>query len=136
MDFFGVGPAELALIMVIVLVVFGPDQLPEIAKKLGHATRDIRRTINDMGGEVNESLKPFQELKEIANTVKNPTSLLTAPTADNKPNPDSNLIVADESSLPNPPGDQSPVPPARSEDPLPAPSPEITPNQPPDDWSV
>lgn len=138
MDFFGVGPAELALIMVIVLVVFGPDQLPEIAKKLGHATRDIRRSINEMGGEVNESLKPFQELKDIANTVKNPTSLLMAPSEEKKPDLDANLIVAEEPQAPavSSPGTESPAPAETPPQPSPAPAAEAPNSDQADDWSV
>ncbi|MGE5139550.1 MAG: twin-arginine translocase TatA/TatE family subunit [Rudaea sp.] len=138
MDFFGVGPAELALIMVIVLVVFGPDQLPEIAKKLGHATRDIRRSINDMGGEVNESLKPFQELKDIANTVKNPTSLLTAPPEESKPDLDANLIVADEAQAPTvaTPESEPTTPVDTSPQPSAAPTAEPPKSDQSDDWSV
>ncbi|MGB8647915.1 MAG: twin-arginine translocase TatA/TatE family subunit [Anaerolineae bacterium] len=65
MEIFGVGPAELVLILVVVLLIFGPDQLPEIAKKLGKATRDVRRALTDINGEVNDTLKPFQDLKDL-----------------------------------------------------------------------
>ncbi len=84
MEILGVGLPELVLILVVILVIFGPDRLPEIAKKLGETTRDLRRSWNDINSEVNENLKPLQEIKEI-------TSFASADTSKN-----SNLIVAED----------------------------------------
>jgi sec-independent protein translocase protein TatA len=48
------GPAELLVIFVIALIVFGPKKLPELGKSLGRmmfefrrATTDLKRTIED-----------------------------------------------------------------------------------------
>ncbi len=101
MEVFGIGLPELALIMIVILLVFGPEQLPEIAKKLGHATRDLRRSLNDINSEVNENIQPLKELKDF-----NPFTI-----ADSKP--DSNLIVADDAEIrPSPPAAEDPVTPA------------------------
>jgi sec-independent protein translocase protein TatA len=62
MEIFGVGPAELVLILIVVLIVFGPEQLPEIAKKIGGATRDLRSGLDDITNEMNENLQPFKDL--------------------------------------------------------------------------
>ena len=35
MDILGIGPLELILILIVALMVFGPDRLPEIGAKLG-----------------------------------------------------------------------------------------------------
>lgn len=40
---FGIGVMELSLILVVVLVVFGPKRLPEIGKGLGQAIREFRK---------------------------------------------------------------------------------------------
>jgi TatA/E family protein of Tat protein translocase len=47
--FFGfVGPTEIAIILVIALLVFGPDKLPEIGRQLGSMYRELNRMRNDM----------------------------------------------------------------------------------------
>lgn len=50
---FGLGFSELLLIMVVVLIVFGPEKLPEIARNLGRATGQFRRTMDEFKHEIN-----------------------------------------------------------------------------------
>ncbi|WP_221088564.1 twin-arginine translocase TatA/TatE family subunit [Deinococcus aquaedulcis] len=38
------GPAELIVILLVALVVFGPRKLPELGKSLGHGLREFRRS--------------------------------------------------------------------------------------------
>jgi sec-independent protein translocase protein TatA len=38
-----VGPWEIALVLAIVLILFGPKKLPELAKSLGNAIRQYRQ---------------------------------------------------------------------------------------------
>ncbi len=45
------GPWELALVFLIVLVVFGANKLPKIAKDLGSGIREFKKSIS---GESNE----------------------------------------------------------------------------------
>ncbi len=42
MNFFGLGPAELAIILLIVLVLFGPKQIPKLSRMFGKAMKDLR----------------------------------------------------------------------------------------------
>ena len=35
-------PADIAIILVLALIVFGPKRLPEIGKQLGQAMRELR----------------------------------------------------------------------------------------------
>jgi sec-independent protein translocase protein TatA len=37
-----VGPLEIAIVLVIVLIIFGPKRLPELGKSLGKGIRDFR----------------------------------------------------------------------------------------------
>ena len=46
-----IGPWELALIFLIVLVIFGANKLPKIAKDLGSGIREFKKSIS---GEVEE----------------------------------------------------------------------------------
>src|SRR4030042_6556263 len=48
MEFFGIGPGELLLILVIALIVFGPRRLPEIGRTLGKTIRDFRQASQDL----------------------------------------------------------------------------------------
>ncbi len=52
---FGLGVQELLVILVIVLVVFGPSKLPQIGSGLGKAIRDFKKGIS--GDEAEESDK-------------------------------------------------------------------------------
>lgn len=49
------GISEILIITVIVLVFFGPARLPEIARSVGGALRDFRRSLNDLQRELEES---------------------------------------------------------------------------------
>ena len=41
---FGISIPELIIVFVVILLVFGPDRLPEIARKMGKMMADIKRT--------------------------------------------------------------------------------------------
>lgn len=43
-----VGPLELAIVLIIALIVFGPKRLPELGRSLGRGIREFRGSI---GGE-------------------------------------------------------------------------------------
>lgn len=42
---------ELLIILVVVLVVFGPSRLPQMAKGIGQSVREFRKGIKDMKDE-------------------------------------------------------------------------------------
>ena len=44
---FGMGPVELGLIVIIVLVIFGPKNLPKLGKSLGKTVKGIREGMED-----------------------------------------------------------------------------------------
>lgn len=48
MNFAGIGPAELLLILIIALLVFGPTKLPEIAKDLGKTMGKWRKALEEL----------------------------------------------------------------------------------------
>ena len=59
---------EIFIIMVVVLLLFGANKIPEIAKGLGKglrefrkATDDIKREINDQTREITDDVKKFKD---------------------------------------------------------------------------
>jgi sec-independent protein translocase protein TatA len=54
---FGLGVPELVIILVIVLVLFGPKKLPEIGKALGSTMRELRKSSTGEDKEKIEEIK-------------------------------------------------------------------------------
>ena len=47
-------PMHLLVIMVIVLIIFGPGKIPELGKSLGKAIRDFKNAINETENKHND----------------------------------------------------------------------------------
>lgn len=45
---FGIGISEIIIILIIALLVIGPDKLPDLAKKLGKSMAELKRTTDDL----------------------------------------------------------------------------------------
>ncbi len=52
---FGIGFTEIVVILVIALIVLGPEKLPELAKALGRAMREFRTATDDIRRSVSVS---------------------------------------------------------------------------------
>lgn len=52
-----VGPFEILVVMVLALIVYGPEKLPEIARTVGKALADFRRVVDDAKGEFEAGLR-------------------------------------------------------------------------------
>ena len=50
------GP-EIFVVMIIVVMLFGADKIPEIARGLGKGMRQVKDATNDIKREINESAK-------------------------------------------------------------------------------
>ena len=87
---FGIGTTELLIILVIALIVFGPKRLPELAKQLGKAFRELKKATD----EVKENIG----LNEL--DLDNLTSTDDTPSANDssKPTEDSNNTLPEENS--------------------------------------
>lgn len=45
----GIGPLELVIVLVIVLLIFGPKRLPGLGKQLGGGMREFKESISGKG---------------------------------------------------------------------------------------
>ena len=52
--FNSIGPTELIIVLVIVLLIFGPKRLPGLGKQLGSGMREFRDSVTGKGGKDDE----------------------------------------------------------------------------------
>ena len=117
---FGVSLPELIIIFVVALVVFGPDKLPEIARKLGLISGQLRKHSNAMRREFYNAVytpadelrtrinNETQELRAVSNNLLNlagrdplcsdyvkpqETTAASSPTAESSANPETPVDV-------------------------------------------
>jgi len=64
MNFLGMGPGELLLVMILALIVFGPGKLPEIAQGLGKAVREFQKATSQITEELTRELQPDTPAQE------------------------------------------------------------------------
>ena len=48
---FGIGPEELVLVLLLALLVLGPERLPKVARDVGRVVGDLRRTSDELRDE-------------------------------------------------------------------------------------
>ena len=54
---FGIGPLEIAILLIVALLVFGPKRLPEMGRSLGRGMREFKDSITGKDGD-DERLDP------------------------------------------------------------------------------
>ena len=61
---FGLGYQELLIILVIVLILFGANRLPELARSLGSSVKEFKKGVNEAKAEdVDDPGKKQEEKK-------------------------------------------------------------------------
>ncbi len=67
MDFFGIGPLEIILILIVGLLIFGPQKLPQMARDISKAFRSFKKASMDITAEIEKELDDVKkEVKDIA----------------------------------------------------------------------
>lgn len=68
MNFFGIGLPEIVLILIIAIIVVGPQRLPEVAVQLARAIRYLRGYATDvtaqMRAELEELTREYQQIRQ------------------------------------------------------------------------
>ena len=53
---FGIGPAEIILVAVLFLLLFGPSKLPQMARDLGRFVNEARRSMDEFKSELTSNV--------------------------------------------------------------------------------
>jgi sec-independent protein translocase protein TatB len=62
MDFLGVGPLELIVILIIALIVVGPERLPQLAQSIGKTLRDLRAMSEGLTNEWQREISSISDI--------------------------------------------------------------------------
>ncbi|HXD99634.1 MAG TPA: twin-arginine translocase TatA/TatE family subunit [Candidatus Acidoferrum sp.] len=60
---FGLGYQELLIILVIVLILFGANRLPELARSLGSSVKEFKKGVNEVNKEETTTPRKEEEKK-------------------------------------------------------------------------
>ena len=69
-------PFKIIVIVAVVLLLLGPDKLPEVAHKLGSSWRALKRLQERVESEVREALPDLPSTGDIARMARSPVNLL------------------------------------------------------------
>ncbi len=57
MDFLGIGSGELLLIVILVLILWGPGKVVEVSRTLGKTVHAFRKATSDLANQVTKELE-------------------------------------------------------------------------------
>jgi sec-independent protein translocase protein TatB len=122
---FGLGFTEIVIILVLALILLGPQRLPDVAKQLGKGLREFKKATDDLKGQFETEL--YSESRKPARPALVEPSEAATPVPAPPPGP------ATTASAENIPGlEAAMVEPVRVA-PEPPPAPEASPSAAPDD---
>ncbi len=67
----GIGPFELVIVLVLVIIVFGAGKLPEIGSAVGKGIKEFRGATRELN-EIKEDLDVTKDVKEAMSVVDAP----------------------------------------------------------------
>ena len=66
---FGIGMPELIVILVLALIVIGPQKLPDLARSLGKGLAEFKRASNDFRRSVDDEVRAAAERERLKETA-------------------------------------------------------------------
>ncbi len=106
---FGLGFGEIVVILVLALVLLGPQKLPEVAKQLGKGLRDFRKATDDLKGQFEREL--YADERAARPRIAPPTAAAPVPAAAPQPVPPASVenVPGLDAALAEPAFDGSPL---------------------------
>lgn len=83
---FGIGPEELVLVLIVALLVLGPERLPRVARDVGRVVGDLRRTSDEFREEFLQADKFLEKQASTPAPVAEPATPALAATTPSDPN--------------------------------------------------
>jgi len=94
---FGIGMPELIVILVIALVVIGPQKLPELARSLGKGLAEFKRATDDFRQGVEDEAKAAEEREKVAKLMAEKEAEIKAEEAKAATEKDTEKVKSEES---------------------------------------
>ena len=77
---FDINAPEFIILVVLAVIIFGPEKLPELARKAARVLNYVRNIANDAQGKLRQELGP--EFADLNLADLNPKAMLTSPLLD------------------------------------------------------
>jgi|YelNatPaOPRAMG01_1025707.scaffolds.fasta_scaffold01529_9 TatA/E family protein of Tat protein translocase len=110
---FDIGSGELLLILVIALLLFGPQKLPELGKSLGRAIREFKRATQELQDTIEREVEDIKRTATVEPPPKRPNGALPAPSyrppAETASPPAASPVEPEQADAFAPSGSQPPV---------------------------
>jgi TatA/E family protein of Tat protein translocase len=92
--FFDISGGEIMVILLAAFIVFGPDKIPEIARKIGKGMNEIRRASDEIKREITKETRKvendlnlegsvYKDIKKSADEIRAEFESVTNPLKDN-----------------------------------------------------
>jgi sec-independent protein translocase protein TatB len=114
---FGLGFGEILIILVLALILLGPQRLPDVAKQLGRGLRDFKKATDDLRGQFERELYVEDRPRPKPALVQPPTAAAPVPapppgpvpaaTAENVPGLEAAVAVAGQVAPEPPPAPEA-----------------------------
>ena len=88
---FNIGPLELLFILIIALLVIGPKKLPELARSLGKAFGDLKRTTDELKSDFSMDIKSSIDVNNVSPLNHSPLKKPDQPKEEQKPQEEKDL---------------------------------------------
>ncbi len=87
---FGISGGEILLILLVVLLLFGPGKIPEIARMIGRGINEVKKVQREINTEIHRYTADIEtEARNMQHDINKLTSDITTPV--NEPEPDTEL---------------------------------------------
>ena len=97
------GPAEILVVLVIALLVFGPNKMPDIARQVGKGFREFKRVQQHLKSELRDVVSEFDAPSSAPSTGPDPVPMLPPQDDPAPPVAAAELGPAATAELPAPP---------------------------------